>query len=1022
MAIIAIMLLLALAVMALAEWQLMRINTIASHTIPRGIQMKAMQDLVAATSALDSGIDRFLLIRSPNEQEILKNTFATYQKQLKEFLHSHVNMVDHTQTIAKINAKSAALSQPLSILLDHDPLTLKSREINELSKRLYTDLATIKQLHQQWSTESLGQFQTDGEVLDRIVDTTNTHFLILATLALWFMALAVIYIVRSVARPIQALALTAREISNGKRTARADILTNDEIGQLATTFNLMNDRLGDMINNLEQRMIELRRSEESYRDIFDSSSDALLVHELETGKITDVNARMLSLYNYSSKSEACACSVADLSAVAEGYNAERAIQSINQAAQTGFARFEWRAKKKTGEVFWAQVTLNRIRICGTDVLLDAVRDISDIKQAAATLQSTERRFTQLIQNSFDTIVLLDANGIQRYVSPSAEREHGFTPAEVTGIPVIDTMIHPEDRPRVHAAFRQALETGSTTVQYRHRLKAGGWVYLEARCINQLNNPDIQGLIANVRNITERIRSEEALKESELKFRTLVESSSSGIWKTDANGNNTYVSPRWCKITGMSQEEATGQGWLSRLHPDDQASVRAGWLTTAAKARPYDNEFRFLRPDGQIIWVLNQASPILRENHITEWMGSISDITERKQAEADRTRLQDQLAQAQKMESVGRLAGGVAHDFNNMLGTILGHVEQALDQIAPTTSLHDDLTEIQKAAKRSADLTRQLLAFARKQTVTPKVLDLNSSIESILKMLRRLIGEHINLAWNPSESLWPVRLDASQMDQILTNLCVNARDSISNTGTITIKTDNAVLDKEFCRHHAGSIPGDFVRLSISDTGCGIKPELLAHLFEPFFTTKDIGKETGLGLATVYGIVKQNGGRIDVTSKPNQGTTFTIYLPRHTDTSQTPPDSTLPVEPPKPAPRRSTILLVEDEPMLMTVTSTMLKRMGHTLLTASTPDEAIRLARQHSNSINLLLTDVIMPEMNGRDLAKIIQALNPEMKTVFMSGYTADVMAPNGKLAEGTHFIQKPFERADLLALLETVLKP
>jgi signal transduction histidine kinase/ActR/RegA family two-component response regulator len=386
-------------------------------------------------------------------------------------------------------------------------------------------------------------------------------------------------------------------------------------------------------------------------------------------------------------------------------------------------------------------------------------------------------------------------------------------------------------------------------------------------------------------------------------------------------------------------------------------------------------------------------------------------------EDERRRLVVQLTQAQKMESVGRLAGGVAHDFNNMLGVILGHTELALLKAEEDNDLISDLKEIQNAAKRSANLTKQLLTFARKEIISPRKLDLNDTVESMLNMLRRLIGEDIDLVWKPAAHIWPVKMDPSQIDQILANLCINARDAISGVGKLTIETGRKTFDEEYCSEHPGFIPGDFVLLAVSDNGCGMDKDTLDNLFEPFFTTKEVGKGTGLGLATIYGIVKQNNGFINVYSEPGQGSTFKIYLPRLVADEDI--DKAVP-EKKAAAGGTETILLVEDEPTILTMTRMMLERKGYSVLPAATPGEAIDLAKTHADKIHLLMTDVVMPEMNGRDLAGQVIRLYPEIKRLFMSGYTADVIAHHGVLDDGVAFIQKPFSMADMTEKVREVL--
>jgi signal transduction histidine kinase/ActR/RegA family two-component response regulator len=387
------------------------------------------------------------------------------------------------------------------------------------------------------------------------------------------------------------------------------------------------------------------------------------------------------------------------------------------------------------------------------------------------------------------------------------------------------------------------------------------------------------------------------------------------------------------------------------------------------------------------------------------------------AEQNRQEMERQLRQAQKMEAVGRLAGGVAHDYNNMISVIMGYTEMAIEKIASNDPLYADLQEIMDAAKRSKELTRQLLAFARRQSIAPKVLDLNDTVKSMLNMLHPLIGEDIELVWRPGQQVWPIQIDPSQIDQILANLCVNARDAISGVGKIIIETANTEIDDTYCSLHQGFVPGEFVRLTVSDDGAGMDAAILNNIFEPFFSTKAIGRGTGLGLATVYGIVKQNNGFINVYSEPGHGTTFKIYLPRVTGQSVAVlSKSTMEAS----LGNNETVLLVEDDAAILKLSERMLNKLGYRVLAANSPLEAINMAKNHPEPIDLLITDVIMPELNGRDLAKRLQDILPALKVLFMSGYTSNVIVSRGVLHKDVFLLQKPFSKNELATKVREVL--
>lgn len=506
-----------------------------------------------------------------------------------------------------------------------------------------------------------------------------------------------------------------------------------------------------------------------------------------------------------------------------------------------------------------------------------------------------------------------------------------------------------------------------------------------------------------------------LRQSEERHRSILQTAMAGIWLMDSQGRFVEVNDTYCRMSGYSMQELLAMS-VSDVESKETVSDTFAHLQNVMERGEDRFESRHHRKDGTVMDV--EVSVQYRPTEGGQMVVFVQDISERKRAEEETIKLEAQLQQAQKMESIGRLAGGVAHDFNNMLTVILGHAELGLMHLDPNHPVCTDLREISKTAERSADLTRQLLAFARKQTVAPKVIDLNETVSGMLKMLQRLIGEDMSLTWQPAAALWPVKVDPSQIDQILANLCVNARDAIEDTGRIIIETTNSSIDTEYCTTNLEATPGEYVRLSVSDDGGGMDKETLPHIFEPFYTTKEMGRGTGLGLATVYGIVKQNKGFINIYSEPGQGTTFSIYLPRDAGSKSRQAMAEGGVVA---VPRgQETILLVEDEPAILNIAALMLEKQGYTVLKADTIEAAIQLAREHLGGIHLLMTDVIMPEMNGRDLAKNIQSLHPHIKRLFMSGYTADVIAHHGVLDDGVHFIQKPFSLPNMAAKVREVL--
>ncbi len=528
------------------------------------------------------------------------------------------------------------------------------------------------------------------------------------------------------------------------------------------------------------------------------------------------------------------------------------------------------------------------------------------------------------------------------------------------------------------------------------------------------------------DIDGRKRAEDAIHQREEQLRSLSDNLPGGlVYQVTCGADNqerrfTYISAGVEELHEVRAEQVLQDAdcIYSQIHEEDLRGFAEAEARALASMTPFTAEVRLALPSGRTCWRLLHSAPRRLPDGRVVWDGVEIDVTERKRGEGERERLREQLSQAQKMESVGRLAGGIAHDFNNMLSVILGHTELAMERLPPEDPTREDLQDIRVAAQRSSRLTRQLLAFARKQTVLPRVLDLNRTIAGMLGMLRQLIGESLDLAWLPGSEVGCVLMDPSQVDQVLVNLCLNARDAVAEHGRITIETGHAELGPEYCASRAGFMPGVFEVLTVTDDGVGMGPETLAHLFEPFFTTKKEGHGTGLGLATVYGIIRQNHGFINVYSEPGRGTAFRIYLPAcpGEETASRPRgEAHLQAAAPE-----ETILLVEDEPLIREIACKMLRRLGYQVLVAETPTEATRLAQEHEGPIHLLLTDVVMPRMSGRELADEVVARHPGIRLLFMSGYTANVIAHHGVLDAGVHFLQKPFSLQDLATMVRRAL--
>ena len=682
--------------------------------------------------------------------------------------------------------------------------------------------------------------------------------------------------------------------------------------------------------------------------------------------------------------------------------------------KTDFYEAEFRMRHETGNWVWIldrgkiierDNKGNPLRVCGTHL------DITDRKRIEEELRTSEERYRSLVEHQGEGIAVVNPEEQFIFANPAAHDIFGVSPGGLVG------------RNLKEFLDEEGIATITSQTEMRKTRKSSSYELEIIRPDGQISNllvtvrPQFEqqqytGAFGIFRNITKRKQAEKALKESEERYRTFINSTSDLVFLKDSQFKYLVLNKTMADFYGKSFEEVIGMSDYDLL-PEEAADIcRASDRNVIATGKIITTEEHFGENSYEAI-----KFPVALHNGKTGVGCFMRDITEFKRTQENSQKLLEQLHQSQKLESVGRLAGGVAHDFNNMLCVILGHLEMIQEELPSDSSIRPNLEEIHKASRHSTDIVSQLLAFARKQTISPRVLDLNETVGSMLKMLKRLIGEDIDLSWQPARGLWPVRLDSTQIDQILTNLCINARDAIDGVGNLTIKTDNLAFDEDYCDDHHGFIPGEYVMMSVSDDGCGMDEEIEKNIFEPFFTTKEVGKGTGLGLSTVYGIVRQNEGFVNVYSEPGQGACISIYLPRHFTkiTSEPQKDSE------KPAVRGSeTILLVEDEPAILEMIATILERLGYTVLSTDIPGEAIRLAREYSGNIHLLMTDVVMPEMNGRDLARNLLSIYPDIKRLFMSGYTANVIAHHGVLDEGVLFIQKPFTSKELAVSLREAL--
>ena len=698
----------------------------------------------------------------------------------------------------------------------------------------------------------------------------------------------------------------------------------------------------------------------------------------------------------------------------------RVMAELERLPERGEVLTEYRFRYKDGSYHWVQdgCRLTRDAHGAPEAVVGYWLDITERKQAEEALWGSERQLRAVLDGMPLMGVILDRAGVVTMCNDSLLALTGWERGDVLNRNWFTLFLPPEIRDQVHGLFLEAVVSGGTPDRFENEIvtRTGARrLILWSNTVLRDGNGLVAGVASIGDDITERKRAGEALRQSEERYRALFDRAGEGIFFMTLDGTLVAMNDAFARMHGYSAAE------MLHLRLKDLDTPETFQRVPERMARIRDGEgitfeVEHYHRDGHVFPLEVSASlaAVGGESYIQCFH---RDITERKCAEAEKSALETQLRQAQKLESVGRLAGGVAHDFNNLLSGIMGYVELCRDELPPEHPIRSYLDEIATDAQRSANITQQLLAFARKQIIAPKMLDLNDALVGMLKLLRHLMGEDIAANWMPGTHLWPVKIDPGQLDQILANLCVNARDAIAGVGKVTIETANATLDEAYCATHTDATAGEYVRLAVSDSGCGMSKDVLDHIFEPFYTTKEVGKGTGLGLATVYGIVQQNHGHLEVQSEVGKGTTFNIYLPRATSEADPGSATVTPARLPR---GTETVLLAEDEKSVRITARLFLEALGYTVLAAKTPEEALCLAGAHSGPIHLLIADVIMPGMNGPDLAGLVAEECPNLKCLFMSGYTADVILHRGMLNEGMPFMPKPFSRYDLACKVREVL--
>lgn len=751
---------------------------------------------------------------------------------------------------------------------------------------------------------------------------------------------------------------------------------------------------------------QLRESEEKFSLAFDSSPDAVYISKTEDGLYVNINAGFTSLFGYK-KDDICD---KNSSKINIWHDLEEKNILYRHLAENGLCQnLEAKFRKKDGSLVTALVSAREITLKNIPHIIAIIRDISEIKKIEYEVLYQKILFETMFNAIDNGITITDTNNKIIFSNKGMEKHFGYIDSELLEK---DIHILYSELDSHHKSTATTSKVYSTKKSQRYvkvyKNKAGNLFPGETFGVNLYDqNQKWIGNLRIVRDVTER----QKVQAERDRLSIAIEQTHDAIVITDKDANIQYVNPAFEAITGYTKDEVLGQNpRVLKSGAHDDAFYQKLWQTLSNRTS-FKGRIVNKHKNGKLFTEEATISPIFDNNgEIVNFIGVKRDISRQVILEA-------QLQQSQKMEAVGRFTGGIAHDFNNILGVIIGYTELALKDAGSNIKIYNQLKKILDAADRSADIIRQLLSFSRKETISPKILDLNKAVVGMLKMLDRLIGEDVSLSWNPQSDAAYIKMDSGQIDQILVNLCVNAKDAITGDGKITIETATVSFDQEYCAQHIGFKVGRFIQLSISDNGCGFDKDTQDKIFEPFFTTKELGIGTGLGLATIYGIIEQNEGFINVHSILGQGTTFIVYFPLY---KQEQPEVEKAILVDIKGGQGETILLLEDDVVLLDMAKQILTQLGYFTLVANKPTEAIKIAQDYAGNIDLLFTDVIMPEMTGKQAAQLIKGHCPNIKILFSSGYTADVISNNGVLDEGIQFIQKPYSLEDLGQKIRSIL--